>query len=35
LLGNYFSTRRDILQEVARRRGLHHVDNAIGAIAAA
>lgn len=35
LLGSYFATKGERLQEVAARRGVHHVDNAIGAIASA
>jgi len=36
LLGNYFATQRARLQEVARLRGTHHVDNAVSlAISAA
>ena len=27
LLGNYFTTDRDRLRELARQRGLHHLDN--------
>ncbi len=29
LLGNYFATSRERLQEIADRRGVHHVDNAV------
>jgi hypothetical protein len=31
LMGNYFATSRSRLQEIAARRGVHHIDNAIGA----
>jgi len=33
LLGNYFATRKDRLAEIATRRGLHHVDNAVSLVA--
>jgi hypothetical protein len=29
LLGSYFGSSRQRLREIARRRGLHHVDNAV------
>jgi hypothetical protein len=33
LLGSYFATRSDRLKEIATRRGVHHVDNAVGGLA--
>lgn len=33
LLGSYFATRSDRLKEIAARRGVHHVDNAVGGLA--
>jgi len=33
LFGNYFSTNPDRLREIASRRGVHHVDNAVTAAA--
>jgi hypothetical protein len=29
LFGNYFGTKRERLREIAERRGVHHVDNAV------
>jgi hypothetical protein len=29
LFGNYFGTNRERLREIAERRGVHHVDNAV------
>ena len=33
LLGSYFSTDRERLRELARQRGVHHLDNVVPSVA--